>query len=208
MNVTIEYFCDESGTFRTPDTHVICPLIVENNRLSVQQTINCWQRACPDLSWEKFHGLVDLKKHETAVVSLLLNPLLARRGVRTACVCHQNQLDYQFDFYLGMLVDLIEWDARKALNAGLSAVSAGRVDENIHHHFRINLAARSQLNLLKIQMELQQRLQTWLTPRLAESGLKPVQIQFECRAYLQPIAGFSDRERQCCRTWKMPSCIP
>ena len=74
-----EAYCDESGTFRTVDTHVICPLIIEDNAIGQEAMTSLWNQVFPEGSWETFHA-TELKITTVQKVFARMLPHLFQRS--------------------------------------------------------------------------------------------------------------------------------
>lgn len=55
-HINYSFYCDESGTFRTVDTHIICPLIIKNEVLRHDDISQIWKTVYPEGGWQDFHA--------------------------------------------------------------------------------------------------------------------------------------------------------
>ena len=151
---TYSFYCDESGTFRTIDTHVICPLIIEDEAVGNENMGEIWKKSFPEGNWERFHATDMDKTIVQNVLDRMVLELFNVKNVSAAYIFHQNTLDYNYDFYYGLLYKFFLWFFTVILDSENTKRTIG---DRVIVKFNIYLAERGPMNLMTFQKSLQSR---------------------------------------------------
>ncbi len=178
-----EVYCDESGTFRTVDIHVICPLIIEDNAIGQEAMTSVWKQVFPEGSWETFHATELKTTIVRKVLARMLSPLFHRDGVSAACIFHQNKRDYGFDFYFGLLFEFFLRYANIILEKENRYTGAGN---HVVANLKIYIAERGPIDILKFQKSLQTSLNRQVAAYHQEHRLPLDNFCFQVFAYVMP----------------------
>jgi len=208
---TYAFYCDESGTFRTIDTHVICPLIIEYEAVGNEDMGEIWKKSFPEGNWEKFHA-TDLEKTIVqSVLDLMISELFNAKNVSAAYIFHRNALDYNYDFYYGMLYKFFLWFFTVILDSENTKRTIG---DRVIVKFNIYLAERGPLNLLTFQKSLQSRFSKMASEYNKRHHIPTDNFGFNTAIYTLPASQspfiqvsdlLSNIVRAYLKGWQMPS---
>ncbi|OQY09387.1 MAG: hypothetical protein B6I30_09915 [Desulfobacteraceae bacterium 4572_187] len=190
MNRKYAFYIDESGMFRGIDTHVICPLVIENNAVGMEDLLALWSQMYPR-GWTGFHATDMKKKGEgdkvIEIAEGLGNALFSKQGVRAVYAYHRSSKEYGFDFYPGMLFWLLKWQSQDILMRELSRFHE-HANESLSIHVEIFIAERQLLNIFTLRNLLFKEITKQTQALALNNHLKPGQINFDFHPYYLPIS--------------------
>ncbi len=181
---TWEVYCDESGTFRTVDTHVICPLIVQDNAINNETMNGIWKKSFPEGLWETFHATELKLSTIQKVFDRMLSNLFCLKNISARFIFHQNTRDYGFDFYHGMLFEFFLWHAEDILRAENKNRGEGN---HVVANVKIYVAERGPINALSFQKSLQSSFNRLVAAHNQERHLPPDNFSFQTFVYTLPV---------------------
>ena len=189
MNNTYAFYIDESGLFQGIGAHVICPLVVSDGAVGMDEMVDIWSRVYPE-GWHRFHA-TDMKKtgahlQVIEVAENLGRTLFQKDGVRGAYISHQSRQNHGFDFYPGMLFYLLKRQSIHILENTVKAL-AGNREETFHIRLDIYIAARQPLNTIVLKNLLLEAMSEKIQSMVVKRRLTPGRVHFDFRPFYLPV---------------------
>jgi hypothetical protein len=182
---TYSFYCDESGSFSSVDTHVICPLIVEEKVLVNDDMCTIWKDSFHTGSWENFHaknlGIADVLE----VLERMIPEMFGCNKASAAYIFHRNTQAYQYDIYYALLFKFFLWFSTLILN---SEDISRRGRYNLNVNLKIYLAERSQLNQLKLTELLQHNFNNIVRDYQGNFSFPQYNISFNTNVFYLPAS--------------------
>jgi hypothetical protein len=194
MRIEYSFYCDESGMFNARDTHVICPLVVRDSALGVEELLEFWRTELGDGDWQAFHS-VSMKNLEVeSLFNKFYDKLFKPGYIYPVYTCHKNEISYGFDFYPTMIIKLVLWQCNVILDEIIASIipSADEehsIDENKMYHIDIKLyrAGRTVINHAYLKRILQRTIRNVVREKLKAKKIALDIISFHFFPYVQPI---------------------